>query len=208
MDHKSPFIVVKEVLSPLQCEDMVKRLKHTSPNLNQLGIPTVTYKANNLSEIRISPIVEQLIPVIEQHYDVKIKSKTTPMFEWYPEGYQNNKATSEGYRRITKRGKKPVWQRVKNYDFTILTFLNDYNNETDFDEQFEFRGGKLEFPTHGFGFNAERGTVLIFPTRPNFAHAITNITAGNLNIIRSHLITDSEFEYNMDDYTGSYKDWF
>mgnify|MGYP003124739090 FL=1 len=130
------------------------------------------------------------------------------VFEWYPTGFTGNKFSCDGYRRINKRGQAPTWQKVKDYDFTVVVFLNDYNNEVTFDERFEVRGGKLEFLTHDFGFNAERGTAVVFPCRPNFISSISPIEAGDLNLLRFHIIAKDEYQYDMDNFPGGYKEWF
>ncbi len=206
--HKSPFIVVKELLSPLQCEDMIHRLNHVIPNTDQKGNPTVTYKGNRLSEMRglqaFTPIVEK----IEKYYEFETKTLTPFIFEWYPTGYSGSPAKCDSYHVSGKRAQTLKWSKVKDYDFTVMVFLNDYNDGVDFDERFEVRGGKLEFPTHGFGFNPERGTAIIFPARPNFVHAIAPVELGDLNIIKFHIIAKSEYQYDMANFPGGFREWF
>ena len=68
MNYKSPFLVVKDLISPLQCEDIITRLKHTTPNTDQMGKPTVTYKGNQLSEIRVLPEFVNVMPQVEDYY--------------------------------------------------------------------------------------------------------------------------------------------
>lgn len=208
MDYKSPFLIVEDFLSPLKCEDMVERLKHTIPNTNQKGDPTVTYKGNRLSEIRVMPIFEELLPEIENYYGFKTKTTTPFVFEWYPTGYSGQKAGCEGSKFTGKRGEKSSWKKIKDYDFTVILFLNDYNDKTDFDPYFEVRGGKLEFPTHGFGFNPQRGTMLVYPCRPNFINAVAPVELGDLNVIRFHIVAKEEYQYNPDNFPGGYKEWF
>lgn len=208
MDYKSPFLIIKELLSPLQCEDMILRLKHTSPNTDQRGNPTVTYKGNRLSEIRIENTFKDVIPELENYYSFNFKTLTSMLFEWYPTGFTGLPASCEAYSMINKRGKSAIWQKIKDYDFTVVIFLNSYNDDQFFDERFEVRGGKLGFPTHDFGFNPERGSAIVFPCRPNFVNAVGPIEVGNLNMVKFHIITKGEYEYNMNDFPGGYKEWF
>lgn len=208
MDYKSPFLVIEDLVSPLQCEDIVNRLKHTLPNTDQKGDPTVTLKGNRLSEMRIVPVFKELLPDVEQYYNFQTKTLTPFVFEWYPTGFSGQKATCEGSKFVGKRGQSKAWQKVKDYDFTAVIFLNDYNNDIDFDPYFEARGGKLEFPNHGFGFNPKRGTTVIYPCRPNFVNSIAPVELGDLNIIRFHIIAKEEYDYNMENFPGGYKEWF
>jgi hypothetical protein len=208
MAYKSPFLVVKDLLSPLNCEDIITRLKHSFPNLDQLGNPTVSYKGNTLSEFRITTLFREVMPNIEEHYGFQHKTLTPFIFEWYPTGFAGQKAACEGSMPTSKRGESMVWQKVKDYDFTVIIFLNDLNDDTDFDERFEVRGGKLEFPTHDFGFNPRRGTALVYPCNPNFINAVGPVDVGNSNLIRFHIIGTEEYVYNQDDFPGGYMEWF
>lgn len=206
--HKSPFLIVKEMVSPLQCEDMIVRLKHSIPNTDQKGDPTVTYKGNRLSEMRIMPIFDELSPELENHYKFETKTVTPFAFEWFPMGYSGQSAQCESSKITSKRGQQATWSKVKDYDFTAIIFLNEYNGDGFFDERFEVRGGKLEFPTHDFGFNPERGTMIIFPCRPQFVNAISSVEIGNLNLIRFHIIAKKEYVYDITNFPGGYKEWF
>lgn len=208
MSYKSPFLILKELLSPLQAEDMVNRLKHTIPNTDQKGDPTVTFKGNILSESRVVPVFNQLLPTIEDYYKFETKTLTPFTFEWYPTGYAGQKATCEGSQLISKRGQSALWHKVSDYDFTVVVFLNDYSDSDMFDERFEVRGGKLEFPTHEFGFNPERGTAVVYPCAPNFVNAVSPVEVGDLNIIRFHIIAKEEYIYDMNQFPGDYTKWF
>lgn len=206
--QKSPFFIIEELVSPLQCEDMIKRLNHTIPNTDQKGDPTVTFKGNQLSEIRVTPVFETILPEIESHYGFETKTLTPLVFEWYPTGYSGGSAKCDSYQMMGKRGQQISWNRVKDYDFTVVIFLNDINNDVDFDPNFEVRGGKLEFPTHDFGFNPQRGTAVIFPSRPQFVNAVANVEIGDLNLIRFQIVAKEEYQYNPDEFPGGYMEWF
>lgn len=208
MSSKSPFLVLKELVSPLQAEDMVARLNHTIPNTDQKGHPTVTFKGNRLSESRVAATFNQLLPVIEEYYEFQTKTLTPFTFEWYPAGYSGQPPTSEGCQLISKRGQSALWHKIHDYDFTVVLFLNDFSDDTRFDERFEVRGGKLEFPTHEFGFNPERGTAIVYPCCPNFINAVSPVEAGDSNIARFHIIAKEEYKYDMERFPGDYTTWF
>ena len=208
MNYKSPFLIVRNFLSPLQCEKMVSALKHSLPNTDQRGNPTVTLKGNRLLEMRTLPLLDEHFPQIEEHYGFQTKTTTPFVYEWYPTGYVGQKASCEGYSYTNKRGQGAKWAKNKDYDFTVAVFLNDYNDNEDFDDIYECRGGKLEFPTHDFGFNPTRGTMVVYPCRPNFVNAVSPIELGDLTMIRFHIIAEETFNYDMENYPGGYREWF
>ena len=208
MPARVPFLINRDIISPLQCEDMVLRLRHTLPNTDQRGNPTVTFKSNALSEMRIHDSLDEVFDSFEAHYGVTVRTVTPMAFEWYPTGFAGQTATCEGSTVRKKRGSPTEWRKVKDYDFTGIIFLNDFSADTNFDGRFEVRGGKLDFPTHGFGFNPARGTVLIYPCCSNFVNAVSPVELGDSNIVRFHIVVEGEYVYNIDDYPGGYKEWF
>lgn len=208
MSYKSPFLIVRNFLSPLKCEEVVEGLRNTLPNTDQRGNPTLTVKGSRLFESRMLPDFKDLLPDFENYYNVETKTTTPFAFEWYPTGYAGEKAKCDGYQFLGKRGKSAEWIRVKDYDFTVTIFLNDHSDSHNFDERFECRGGKLEFPTHDFGFNPTRGTMVIFPCRPQFINAVGGVQLGDMNMIRFHVITKDDYEYNPEEFKGGYKEWF
>jgi hypothetical protein len=187
---------------------MISRLNHIIPNTDQRGDPTVTYKGNKLSEMRGLQSFTPVLPKIEAHYQFETRTLTPFVFEWFPTGYSGAPAQCDSYQISGKRAANIKWSKTKDYDFTVVIFLNDYNSGVDFDERFEVRGGKLEFPTHDFGFNPERGTMVVFPSRPNFVHAVTAVDLGDLNLIKFHIIAKDEYHYDMSNFPGGYKEWF
>lgn len=187
---------------------MVSALQHTLPNTDQQGNPTVTMKGNRLWEMRTLPQFQEFLPEVEDYYGFATKTTTPFVFEWYPTGYPGQKASSEGFKYMKKRGQGAKWTKVKDYDFTVAIFLSEFNDDSNFDDMYECRGGKLEFPTHDFGFNPTRGTMVIYPCRPNFVNAVSPVELGDMNMIRFHIIATEEYEYNMDDFPGGYKEWF
>jgi hypothetical protein len=165
-------------------------------------------KGSRLYESRLLPKFEEILPEVENYYGFKTKTTTPFVFEWYPTGYGGEKASCEAYQYSSKRGKSASWTRTKDYDFTVAVFLNDHNMDRNFDERFECRGGKFEFPNHDFGFNPVRGTMVIYPCRPNFVNAVGGVQLGDLNMIRFHIISKDDYEYNSEDYPGGYMEWF
>ena len=59
--NKSPFFIVPEFLSPLECEDIVNRSYFEFPNTVN-GVPVKSTTQNLLTQNRILPYLEDIIP--------------------------------------------------------------------------------------------------------------------------------------------------
>ena len=203
MTSKSPFFVVEEFISPLQCEDIVDRLGNYFPQVDANNKVQCTQSVNQLTEMRVMPSLHGLMPTLEKHFDFKYRGTTQFKFNWYPVGYSDQTILCDNSVK-TQSG----WKRIYTYDFSGLIFLNDYRSEAPFDEYYEVMGGKHEYVTHGFGFNPKRGTLIVHPSAPNFTYAITPIEVGNLTVIRFNIKAETEYNYDMDKFKGNYKTWF
>jgi hypothetical protein len=202
---KSPFIVVEEFISPLQCEDIIIGNNNTFPNYDKMGKVQPLFFGNRLAEVRILPILtEEIIPKVEARFGVDVKGVTEFDMEWYSAGYEGT-GQVRYENSVYNNGE---WSRINDHDFTGVIFLNDYNDSAPFDEEYEVYGGQLEFPTHEFAFNPQRGTLVLFPGSPNFANHIASVNAGELTLIRFHLATHEPYVYNMREFPGDYRTWF
>lgn len=202
---KSPFIVVEEFISPLQCEEIIIGNNNNFPNYDKEGKVQPLFFANKLAEVRVAPIlVDEIIPEVEKHFGVDVKGLSEFELEWYSSGYEGTgKVRYENSMYINGN-----WVRINDHDFTGVIFLNDYNDRAPFDDEFEVYGGQLEFPTHEFSFNPQRGTLVLFPGAPNFANHVASVEAGELTLIRFHIATHDPYVYNMNEFPGDYRTWF
>jgi hypothetical protein len=203
MKIKSPFFVIENFIEPLTCEDIISRLDHTVPNYNSSGKPEKTIKFNRLTEIRLLPSLEMIIPDLETYYGYQHKGLTGFTFEWYPQGFQGDRPRCENSEYIDKR-----WTRVNNNDFCGLIILNEYNDKPPFDPYFEVNGGKINFPNHKFSFNPKRGTLIVFPGNENFLNFVGQVKNGDLNLIRYHITAEKPYRYDIKNFPGDYKSWF
>lgn len=202
MVPKSPFLVKQQLLSPLMCEKIISALDVTIPDEDKQGKPLVSVRHNKKHEMGVFERIEPLLDEIEEHYDVEYRATERPVFEWYVEDVEDDwKCGNSEYLR-----KK--WVRVRDRDLTGIIFLTDHQDTIPFDPDFEVKGGKLEFPQHRFGFNPERGTMVLFPSDPHFLHRTAPIAAGELFQIRFHIATAEPFLYQPTDFPGDFKNWF
>ena len=203
LPNRSPFFIIQEFISPLMCEDIVSRLNNTYPDTTIEDQPVKTIKHNKLTEMRIQPFLENIIPTLEEYYGFEHRGILPLTYEWIVEGSVPEKAKSDN--SVYIEGK---WKLTNDIDFTGILFLSDYNDKSGFDSEFEVFGGKLEFPTHRFGFTPKRGTLIVFPSGPNFIHATSEIYAGELNQVRIHFVATSRYKYDMKKFPGNYSVWF
>lgn len=200
---KSPFFVYREFLSPLLCEEMVDKLECIQPDTDKDGHPIKLIKYNEHYETVVFEKFSTLIPYIEKHYEGYFHNGTEQMFfEWYPQETVSE-CVSENSNYINHK-----WARVRNRDLSCVVFLSDYQDKVPFDSFYEVYGGKLEFPQHHFGFNPERGTLIIYPSVPHFINAVSPIECGDLYLIKWHLAGKMPYLYNPLEFPGDYKTWF
>jgi hypothetical protein len=160
---KKPIILIDEFISPLRC---------ISPNV----LDYVDQKT------------PQLISIIEQYYDVKIKNVT--------------KAVMLNECRLTCDNSiyKSKWIKVNEYDFSCYIPLVTYNNKPPFDIETEVYGGSLTFTSFKTKYKPVIGRLIIFPSAPNFVHIHEEAKFGTFNYVKVFLTCETPFVYN-------YKQW-
>jgi hypothetical protein len=203
MAVKSPFLVKQDFLSPLLCEEIVYNLNFLYPDTDPDGRPTKTMKSHEPSEDIIFEKIQEAIPEIESHYEVAYRGTVPMTFEWYLEDCKGEPPHCENSNR--SKGK---WIRIYDKDLSAVIFMCDYHEKTPFDNDFEVYGGKLEFAQHDFGFNPQRGTMVVFPSGPHFINATSHILAGELFQVRLHFATMMPYVYDPVKFPGDYTIWF
>jgi hypothetical protein len=202
MAAKSPFLIKQEFVSPLSCEDLVDNLDLTIPDQDIEGYPVRTIRMHDRNEEMIFNRIEQIIPEIEEYYNIQYSGTEQMVFEWYSQQCKGYKPHCESSAYM-----KQKWVRTKNRDLTGVMFLSDYQERVPFDSDFECYGGKLEFPQHHFGFNPQRGTLIIFPSDPHFINNTTEIYAGDLYQVRFHIASVEPLLYDPALFVGNYTVW-
>lgn len=200
---KSPFLIVKNFISPLECEAMVDSANRNFPNTDINNKPIKTIVKLPVYERRVWERLSEFFDNIEKYHNVEIDSLSGMDVEWYPA-----KSTQEGTRCENSKYFTKEWKIINDYDFTVVVFLKDSNMTRAFDEDFECYGGKLEMVNHRFGFNPERGTAIIFPSNQYFLNATVPPLLGDLFQLRLHIICDKRFKYSPQNYQGDHSVWF
>lgn len=196
-------MIFEDFLSPKQCELIIDQLNFTVPDLDKDGKPMITVKGCEPAQEVIYEKFKTIIQNIESHYGLIYSGTEKMLFEWLSPGVEGQPGCDNSAYTKSKK-----WFRRFNRDVSCVLFLSSYQDAEDFDPDFEVYGGKLEFPQHGFGFNPQRGTLIIYPSGPHFINATTKIEAGNLMRVKFFAVADLPYLYNPEKFPGSWRTWF
>lgn len=202
MTVKSPFYVVEEFISPLLCEELVDLCNFTVPDTDKDLKEVKTTKTSDRAEAIIYDRLMAVLPELQAHYQLLYKGTERVQFEWIPLGAKNE-FICENSSHL--RGK---WLRSKQRDLTAVLFLSDYQDSPTFEQEFEVYGGKLEFVQHKFGFNPQRGTLIVFPSDPHFINITSEVLAGDLFQARIQIAAQTPYLYDPKMFPGNYTSWF
>jgi hypothetical protein len=199
---KSPFYVVQNFISPKQCEMIVDDLGYYSPDLDPEGKPIKMMRHHEPSEKIIYEKFKSLIPKLEAYYDFEHRGTEHITFEYMAAGVKPEPVCD------SSKWIKKKWVRTKDRDFSAVLFLSDYQEDVPFDSEYEVYGGKLEFLQHKFGFNPQRGTLIVYPSSPHFINAFSEIFVGDLYVARFYIASQMPYLYQPDEFPGNYLSWF
>lgn len=200
---KSPFLVFEEFMSPQRCEDLVDGCNFSEvPDYGSTGKPLKMVKQNDYVDQSMYARLQPCIPQIEQYYSIQYHGTERTQVEWIPAGCIPS-VSCENSEFVNGK-----WVRTKRRDLTAILFLSDFNSSPPFDTEFEVYGGKLEFPQHKFGFNPQRGTLIVFPSDPHFLNAASAVSIGNAFQARLHIASQTPMLYDPAQYPGNYTQWF
>lgn len=203
MTVKSPFMIFEDFVSPMLCEEIVDEIGFAAPSMDP---ETKKVAHQSLHDDEFERIIFErfipLVPSIEKYFGFEYKGTERIHFEEVPSGSQID-PHCESCEYIENQ-----WVKTKARDFCGIVFLTDYNDNPPFDDEFECYGGKLEFLNHKFGFNPQRGTLIIFPSDPRFTNTSSKVVVGQLDQIRIHIAAKTPYFYNPKLFPGNYTTWF
>lgn len=202
MKSKSPFYVVEEFVSPLLCEEIIDMVNFTVPDQDKDGYDVKTAKTCDAAEEILYERLMLTIPELMAYYQQVYKGTERMQFEWFPEGSQGEFICENSEYMRNK------WLRSRVRDFTGILFLCDYQDKIPFETEYEVYGGKLEFAQHRFGFNPQRGTLIVFPSDPHFINITSRILVGDLYQVRIQLAAKHPYIYDPQAFPGNYTTWF
>ena len=199
---KSPFLVYENFLTPNLCEQIVNRLGFYSPDIDIHGNPIKMMRHHDWSESIIFSRLQNIIPHIEEYYNIQYKGTERINFEYFAQGVTGSPVCESSVWQKNK------WVKTIERDISGILFFCDMQGKPPFDSDYEVYGGKLEFTNHQFGFNPQRGTLILYPSTPHFANATSSVLVGDLIQSRLHLTASKPFKYNPKDFPGNFQNWF
>lgn len=189
---KSPFLVLNNIITVEQIQKINKRVKWNDDCATNKQL-FVEFLQQSLGE-EIAGILD--------HYNIKSEKQTLPTFNKIDTGQQvEPHAENAVYVRQN-------WLQVQPYAITCVLFLNSTISDDTVDVEDGVYEGKLEFPQYGFGFNAQAGTMITFPSTTHFINNIPTIKIGSMKYVKFHIITTEPFLYDPEQYPGNYLEWF
>ncbi len=205
MPVKSPFKVYQEFLSPKLCDDIIAKTKLDPPNKDADGNPLKYECYNDHAEGIIFQKLKNIIPELEEHYDIDYVGTERMLFQSFPEG-MNKPAEEPGCQNAKYLRKK--WVKIKDVDLTAVLWLKDYQDQVPFDNDNEVFGGKLELPMYNFSLVPQKGTLVVYPAGPHFITATSPVMVGTLSQVRINLTVKQPWLYDPTNFQGSYVEWF
>lgn len=199
---KTPFVVVQNFISPKQCELIVDELDYYEPDKDPEGKPLKMMRHNEDGEKIVYNKFQSLIPSLEKYYGFEHRGTEHMSFEFTAAGVEPE-AVCDNAKWVNKK-----WVKTKDRDFSAVLFLSDYQDNIPFDGEYEVFGGKLEFLQHKFGFNPERGTLIVYPSGPHFINAFSEVLAGDLFTARFFIAAQVPYLYQPAEFPGNYLSWF
>ncbi len=206
---KSPFTVVQDFLSPMQCEKIVDDIRIGQPDTDKDGTPRKIERLNLAWEYDIAQRFHTVVPEIEDRYDCVYRALEKPLFQYYPE---NAKTPAEQPGCENAKYVRKKWVQYKDVDLVGFIWLKDFNDNVPLDARHEVFGGKLEFPVYNFSLVPQRGTLVVFPAGPHFITVISPILLGDLYQIKLDICINPKdggrWFYQPANFPGKWQEWF
>lgn len=201
---KSPFLVYQDFLDLELCDDLAESVR-VSPSFDQNEKPLAMERYHQESQDIIFNAFKPYIPKIESYFTgLKYRGTEQLVFQQFP----SNGDLAEQPHCENAIYKRKKWIRVKDRDLTGILWLKDYKESPPFDINREVLGGKLEFPVYNFGFQPQKGTLVIYPSSERFISLTSTILVGELQCVRFHICGEGIWIYNPADYPGDFRTWF
>lgn len=191
---KSPFLILEEYLSPLQCENILNDLYCIDcidfSDTNKKYCYPISDDAlfNHLEKI-----IKSIYPKINEMYGVNCAKIEVIEYRLMRE---NTEATDfQAYNSVYLNGQ---WVRNEFNDFVITIMLTSHVQSTDdgLDAEFEHYGAGIQYPQHNVTFYSDRGGILIHPSDPHFIHNISANHLGTCALINVAVSCDNLYLYD------------
>lgn len=205
----SPFHVIENFISPLQCERIIDSLALKHPDTDERGQP-LKYERIVPPDIggSITSELNALVPFLEQRYNATVVGQPHLRFQQY---WENSKSPAETHWAEGWKYSRKKWNKLQDIDLVGFIWLKDFHSAVPLDPRFEVYGGKLEFPAFNFSLTPVRGTLVFYPATPHFVTALSHIMLGSLEQIKITMKLTQDgaaWSYQPSNFPGSYQQWF
>jgi hypothetical protein len=201
---KSPFLVFQDLVDSILCDKLAEDVR-VNPSLDREEKPMTMERYHVPSEETLFKLFKPLIPKLETHFEgFKYLGTEHLVFQQFP---ANGKLGEEPHceNAVYKRKK---WIRVKDRDLTGVLWLKDYQDSPPFNLKTQVLGGKLEFPVYNFGFQAQKGTLVVYPANERFISLTSAVLVGELQCVKFHICGEGLWLYDPAKYPGDFRTWF
>jgi hypothetical protein len=204
MTSKSPFLVFQNLIEEETCDEIAKMVR-VVPLKDDDGTLQSTGRHHAGAEKIVFEKFSPLIDSIESYFGIKYRGTEHLIFQQFP--VSNGKISEEPHceNAVFKRKR---WIRVKDRDLTGVLWLKNYKDTPPFDIDSDVLGGKLEFPVYNFGFQAQKGTLVVYPACERFISLTSPVLVGELQCIRFHICGDGIWLYDPANFPGDFRTWF
>ena len=187
----------------MECEIIIENANLRFPDVGPRGKPKRTSIGKKGIADKVIAIFSEYEEDIEEYFGTEFLQFSPPSIEWQPQGCIQEAVRCDN--SVLKNGR---WSRVNSSDFTCILFLKDYNDKPDFDPLFECYGGQLTFPTHDVTLKPMRGTLVVYPSGPNFINQIAAPVAGDNVYIKFSIICEKPYVYDPKKFPRPGVGWF
>jgi len=200
---KSPFLVYQDFLPDADCDRIADEVR-VAPTFDQDGVPQPMHRHHEQAEKELFEKFKTIVPQLESYFGVKYKGTEHLVFQQFP--VTNKPAEAPHCENAVFKRKK--WVKVRDRDLTGILWLKNFQDKPPFNIEREVLGGKLEFPVYQFGFQPQKGTLVVYPACERFISLTAPILVGELQCVRFHVAAEGIWIYNPADFPGDYRSWF
>jgi hypothetical protein len=204
MTNKSPFLVFQNLVEPDVCDQIAREVR-VEPLKNDDEALQSTERYHPEAEITIFEKFQHLIPQIEEHFGLTYRGTEHLVFQQFPITNGNPAEEPHCENAVFKRKR---WLKVKDRDLTGILWLKDYQESPPFDVKTQVLGAKLEFPVYNFGFQAQKGTLVVYPACERFISLTSAILVGELQCVKFHIVGEGLWIYDPANFPGDFRTWF
>ena len=204
MKSKSPFLVFQHLIDNDLCDEIAQKVR-IEPLKDDDGVFQSSGRYHPEAEKVIFEKFQPLIPELEKHFEIKYRGTEHLVFQQFPLSNGKNAEDPHCENAVYKRKR---WLKNKDRDLTGILWLKDYQETPPFDVKKQVLGGKLEFPVYNFGFQAQKGTLVVYPACERFISLTSPILVGELQCIRFYICAEGIWLYDPLKFPGDFRTWF